>query len=103
MCHEVHPGCGCGITGAVGGYFSAWATKRLVVQGDFLYIKVTPENEEAAVTDWRLGANYYIFRNAGIGAQYKFYRYSYDRGMVSNKLGGEITYKGFQVYLSFRF
>jgi hypothetical protein len=91
------------ITGAVGGYASAWATERLLLQGDFLYIKVTPENEEAAVTDWRIGANYYFFRNAGLGVQYKFYRYSYDRGIVSAKLGGEITYKGVQVYASFRF
>ena len=91
------------ITGAIGGYASAWATERLLLQGDFLYIKVTPENEEAAVTDWRIGANYYFFRNAGLGVQYKFYRYSYDRGIVSQKLGGEITYKGFQIYASFRF
>jgi hypothetical protein len=91
------------ITGALGGYFSAWATERLLLQGDFLYIKVKPENEEAAVTDWRVGANYYFFRNAGLGVQYKLYRYSYDRGIVSQKLGGEITYKGVQVYVSFRF
>jgi hypothetical protein len=91
------------ITGAIGGYGSAWATERLLLQGDFLYIKVTPENKEASVTDWRLGANYYFFRNAGLGVQYKYYRYSYDRGIVSQELGGEITYKGFQVYLSFRF
>lgn len=91
------------VTGALGGYFSAWATERLLFQGDFLYIKVKPENDEAAVTDWRLGANYYFFPNAGLGVQYKFYRYSYDRGILSQKLGGEITYKGLQVYLSFRF
>jgi hypothetical protein len=91
------------ITGAIGGYASAWATERLQLQGDFLYIKVTPENEEAAVTDWRIAANYYFFRNAGLGVQYKFYRYSYDRGIVSQKLGGEVTYKGVQVYASFRF
>ena len=91
------------VTGALGGYFSAWATERLLFQGDFLYIKVKPENDEAAVTDWRLGANYYFFRNAGLGVQYKFYRYSYDRGILSQQLGGEITYKGFQAYLSFRF
>lgn len=91
------------ITGALGGYASAWATERLLLQGDFQYIKVTPDNEEAAVTDWRIGANYYFFRNAGLGVQYKFYRYRYDRGLLSNKLGGEVTYEGLQVYLSFRF
>ena len=55
------------------------------------------------MTDWRLGADYYFFRNAGLGVQYKLDRYSYDRGIVVSKLGGEITYKGFQVFASFRF
>jgi hypothetical protein len=27
----------------------------------------------------------------------------YDRGILVSKLGGEVTYKGFRVYLSFRF
>jgi hypothetical protein len=88
------------VTGAVGGYADAWLAERLVVRGDFLYIKVKPGDSEAAVTDWRLGADYYFFKGVGLGAQYKFYRYSYDRGLLSRKLGGEITYKGFQVFLS---
>jgi len=76
---------------------------RLVLRGDFLYIKVKPENEEASVKDWRICADYYFFRNAGLGVQYKYYNYSYDRGIISSKLGGEITYKGFQVFASFLF
>jgi hypothetical protein len=91
------------ITGAVGGYAYAWPAKRLALRGDFLYIKVTPGNSEASVTDWRLGADYYFFRNAGVGVQYKYDRYSYDQGILVSKLGGEITYKGFQVFLSFLF
>jgi len=91
------------VTGAVGGYANAWLTKRLVARGDFLYIKVTPGSSDASVTDWRLGANYYIFRNAGLGVQYKYNQYSYDRGVLVSKLGGEITYKGFQVFVSFLF
>jgi hypothetical protein len=90
-------------TGALGGYFSAWATERLRLDGDFLYIKVSVDNDEAAVTDWRIGAQYYFLRNVGLGAQYKFYRYSYERGVLSSDLGGEITYKGFQIYASFLF
>ena len=39
----------------------------------------------------------------GLGLQYKLYRYSYKRGILSSALGGEITYKGFQVYASFLF
>ena len=48
------------ITGAVGGFAQAWPAKRLTVYADYLYIKVTPEDSEASVTDWRAGANYYF-------------------------------------------
>ena len=91
------------ITGAVGGYANGWLTKRLVTHADFLYIKVAPGNTDASVTDWRLGANYYFFRNAGLGVQYKYNKYTYDRGILVSKLGGEITFQGFQVFLSFLF
>ena len=91
------------MTGAVGGYAEVWPARRFVVRGDFLYIKVKPGDEEASVTDWRLAADYYFFRNAGMGVQYKYYRYSYDRGVEVGQLGGEVTFKGLQVYLSFRF
>lgn len=91
------------ITGAVGGYASAWLTKRLVARGDFLYIKVTPGNSDASVTDWRLGADYYFLRNLGLGVQYKYNQYSYDRGILVSKLGGDITYEGFQAFVSFLF
>jgi hypothetical protein len=91
------------ITGAVGGYANAWLTKRLVTRADFLYIKVNPGDTEASVTDWRLGADYYFFRNAGLGVQYKYNKYTYNRGILVSQLGGEVTYKGFQVFLSFLF
>ena len=64
------------ITGAVGGYANGWLTKRLVTRADFLYIKVTPGDTDASVTDWRLGADYYFFRNAGLGVQYKYNKYT---------------------------
>ncbi len=91
------------VTGAVGGYANAWLAKRLVVHGDFLYIKVNPEESEASVTDWRIAADYYFFKNAGLGFQYKYNRYSYDRGILVSELGGEVSYKGFQLFLSFLF
>jgi len=91
------------ITGALGGYASGWVTKRLVARADFLYIKVSPGNTDASVTDWRLGADYYFFRNAGLGVQYKYNKYSYDRGILVSKLGGQVTYQGGQVFLSFLF
>lgn len=91
------------ITGALGGYLMAWPAKRLLLQADFLYIKVNPEDSEAAVTDWRLAGNYYFTRSVGVGAQYKFNRYRYDRGIVSSELGGELTAQGFQIFATFRF
>jgi len=91
------------VTGAVGGFAQAWPAKRLTLYADFLYIKVTPENSEASVTDWRVGASYYFGRHVGLGAQYKYYKYSYDRGILVSELGGEVNYKGFQVFASFLF
>jgi hypothetical protein len=91
------------VTGAVGGYANAWLTKRLVVRADYLYIKVNPDDTEASVTDWRIGADYYFFRNAGLGVQYKYNKYTYDRGVLVSDLGGQVTYQGFQVFLSFLF
>jgi len=91
------------VTGAVGGYANAWLARRLVTHADFLYVKVTPGDSEASVTDWRLGADYYFLRNAGLGVQYKYNKYSYDRGILVSQLGGEITYEGFQVFLTFLF
>jgi hypothetical protein len=91
------------VTAAIGGYTTAWATPRLALHGDFLYIKVSPGESEASVTDWRLNADYYFFRNAGLGVQYKYNRYRYDRGILSTDLGGHIRYQGFQAFLSFLF
>jgi predicted porin len=91
------------ITGAVGGYASAWLAKRLVTRADFLYIAVSPGDSEASVSDWRLGADYYFSKNAGLGIQYKYNKYRYDRGVLASELGGEVTYQGFQVFVSFLF
>ena len=91
------------VTGAVGAYANGWLTKRLVARADFLYVKVSPGDTDASVTDWRIGADYYFFRNAGLGVQYKYNKYRYDRGVLVSELGGEVTYKGFQVFLSFLF
>jgi len=91
------------ITGAIGGYAKAWPAKKLVLEADALYIKVKPEDSEASVTDWRLALDYYFTANIGAGVQYKYNRYSYDRGILVSELGGEITFKGFQAFLTFRF
>jgi len=91
------------VTGAVGAYLSAWPAKRLVVRSDFLYIKVSPGETDASVTDWRAGADYYFVRHAGVGVQYKYNKYTYNRSIVASELGGEVRYEGFQVFASFLF
>jgi predicted porin len=91
------------ITGAVGGYATGRPAKNLALHADYLYIKVTLENETASVTDWRLAADYYFSRNVGVGAQYKYNKYSQARGALSTELGGELIFQGGQVFLTFRF
>jgi predicted porin len=91
------------MTGALGGYAEVWPARRFVMRGDFLYIKVKPGDSEASVTDWRLGADYYFFKNAGLGVQYKYNKYSEAFSALSTNLGGALVYKGFQVFLSLQF
>jgi hypothetical protein len=91
------------ITGAIGGYASGWLTKRFVARADFLYIKVSSGQKTDSVTDWRLGADYYFFRNAGLGVQYKYNKYRESLEALSTDLGGEIIFKGIQVFASFQF
>jgi predicted porin len=91
------------ITGAIGAYTTARPAKNLALHADFLYIKVTPKNETASVTDWRFAADYYFSRNIGLGAQYKYNKYTQARGVLSTELGGELIFKGGQVFLTFRF
>ena len=91
------------MTGALGGYTNGWITKRLAARADFLYIKVSPESKTESVTDWRIGADYYFFRNAGLGVQYKYNKYRKTLNASSTELGGEVVYKGVQVFLSFLF
>jgi len=91
------------VTGAVGGYATATPMNKLALHADYLYVKVTPGTETATVTDWRLAADYYVTRGVGLGAQYKYNRYSLDRGLLSTSLGGQITFQGVQAFLTFRF
>ena len=90
-------------TGAIGAYTNAWLTKRLVLRADYLYIKVSPDGSDASVTDWRAGADYYFLRHVGVGVQYKYYAYTYDRDAFDSRLGGELRYDGVQVFASFLF
>lgn len=91
------------ITGAVGGYVSAWPAKRLIVLADFQYIAVDLDGGEAAVSDWRLAANYYFTPKFGLGFQYKYNHFRQDKGALDAELSGEIGSEGPQAYVTFRF
>ncbi len=88
------------ITGDLGGYVYWWPMKRLLIRGDLRYIIVKPENSEASVTDGRAAALYYPWRNFGIGLQYSYSKFRYDRDILSTELGGQLRYSGGQVVIS---
>ena len=87
-------------TGDLGGYFYWWPARRLLVRGDMRYILVKPENAEAAVTDGRAAVVYHPLRNLGIGLQYNYTKFRYDRDVLSRELGGSLRYSGGQVVLT---
>jgi hypothetical protein len=90
-------------TADLGAFFNAWLAKRVVVRGDFLYIFVKPGDWDASVKDGRFAVDFYPWRHLGIGAQYKYNEYRYDRRLQEASLGGTIAYQGVQIYGSFLF
>ena len=87
-------------TGDLGGYFDWWPLRRLLVRGDFRYILVKPEKSEASITDGRAAAIYHPWRNVGIGLQYTYTKFRYDRDLLSTLLDGNIRYSGGQIVFS---
>jgi hypothetical protein len=91
------------ITGAIGGFFNAWLSKRVVMRGDFMYIMVKPSDREASVTDGRIAVDFYPLSHVGVGTQYKYNQFHYQQSSEDRSLGGTIQYQGIQVYASFLF
>jgi len=92
------------ITGDVGGYFYAWPLRRLMLRGDVRYIIVKPGDSEASVADGRASAVYHLTSHLGVGLQYTYTKFRYDRGILSvAELGGSLRYRGAQVVLSAAF
>jgi hypothetical protein len=88
------------VTGDLGAYFYWWAARRLQVRGDLRYIIVKPENSEASITDGRGAIVYHVTRNVGVGFQYTYTKFRYDRDILSTELGGRLRYRGGQVVVS---
>lgn len=91
------------ITGDLGGYFYWWPARRLLIRADMRYIIVKPGDSEASVTDGRASAVYHFTRSLGVGLQYVYTKFRYDREVVSTDLGGSLRYQGGQVVLSAAF
>lgn len=91
------------VTGDLGGYLSWWPAKRLLIRGDMRYIIVKPENAEASVTDGRASVTYHPWPKVGLGLQYTYTNFRYDRDILSTELGGSLQYSGGQLLLGFAF
>jgi hypothetical protein len=90
-------------TGDLGGYLYWWPIPRLLVRGDMRYIIVKPGNSEASVTDGRAAAIYHPWRNFGVGLQYTYTKFRYERDLLSTSLGGHLRYSGGQLVLTAAF
>ena len=87
-------------TGDLGAYFYWWPARRLLVRGDFRYIVIKPGDSEASITDGRGSLIYHVTRHVGLGLQYTYSKFRYDRETLSRDLGGVLRYSGGQVVLS---
>jgi hypothetical protein len=91
------------VTGDLGGYLYYWPARRLLLRGDMRYIIVKPGNSEASVTDGRAALVFYPSRHVGIGIQYTYTKFRYDRDIVSTEIGGSLRFSGGQLVLSTAF
>jgi len=87
-------------TGDLGAYLYWWPARRLLVRSDFRYIVVKPGDSEASITDGRGALIYHVTRHVGLGLQYTYSKFRYDRETLSRDLGGVLRYSGGQVVLS---
>ncbi len=90
-------------TGNLGAYFHAWLAPRVLLRGDYRYIIVKPEDSEASIVDARAGLVFHPWPRVGIGLQYVYTKFRYDRGVLSSSLGGSLRYAGGQIVAGFAF
>jgi hypothetical protein len=90
-------------TGDLGAYAYFWPARRVLVRTDFRYIFVKPENAEASVTEARGSVLWHPVRQLGVGLQYSFSNFRYDRDIVDTSLGGSTKFYGGQLVVSYAF
>ena len=91
------------ITGDLGGYLYWWPGKRVLVRGDLRYIFVSFESSEGEVAEGRVAITWFPWRQVGIGAQYSYTKFRYDRDLLITALGGTYQYDGIQLLGSVAF
>jgi hypothetical protein len=91
------------VTGDLGAYLAWWPAKRFLLRGDGRYILVKPEKSEASITDARASAMYHPWRKVGVGVQYTYTKFRYDRDIFNRELGGSLRYSGVQLLLGLAF
>ena len=75
----------------------------MLLRGDYRYIIVKPEHSEASIVDARAGLVFHPWPRVGIGLQYVYTKFRYDRDILSTELGGSLRYSGGQIVLSAAF
>jgi hypothetical protein len=90
-------------TGDAGAYLYWWPLQRMQVRADFRYILVEPGNTKADITDGRGGLIYHPWKNFGLGVEYTYTRFVYNRTVLSTDLGGSLRYSGVQALITSAF
>jgi hypothetical protein len=90
-------------TGDLGGYVNWWIGRRVYARGDARYILVKPENSTQSITEARASLTWYAWQHFGIGGQFLYNKFRFDRTIVSTDLGGSYRYQGVQVLVSTAF
>ena len=90
-------------TGDIGGYANWWLARRVYVRGDIRYILIKPTDTEASIGESRVGVTWYAWRHVGIGGQFDYAKFRFDRDVRSTSLGGTYRYSGIEVLASLAF
>lgn len=90
-------------TGSLGGYLQWWPARRVLLRGEARYIAVSSGDTDASVTEARASLLWHPWRSVGIGAQYQYVEFTYDRTPAAAALGGSYRWDGIQALVSFAF
>jgi|GEM_PF-2599462 len=84
---------------------TAYMTKRLQVKYNLDYFNISVQGVKAGVLDNRIGLEYYIIKNLGIGGSLNYLYFRIKEFPISENINGEFRYSlnGFNLYAALRF